>query len=153
MFCYPKGNEGPAVRELVREAGFLGARSVEPLEFTVQDPFLMPTTVHVYPMPFRRKFHRWQHVIDPLGPLRVRWAKLRSLGIPLRDMRGWLPLSKAIFTKAVQQQKPVFHLWGHSEEVKRLGLWEELDAFLAFVAGHPNITHRTNGEIIASLPR
>lgn len=152
MFCYPKGDESPAIQAMVKDAGFRGARSTEFLQFDITDPFMMPTTMHVYPMPIRRKYHRWQHVVDPLGPLRVRWTRLRELHIPLASMRGWLPLTKAVFLRALETGAPVFHLWGHSEEVKRLGLWEDLEEFLRFASRH-TLEHKTNGEVIASLPR
>jgi hypothetical protein len=150
MFCYPKGAENAHIRKLVREAGYRGARTVEQLQFDVGiDPFGLPTTLHVYPFPWRQKYSRWWHFLDPFGPLRVKNARLRELQAPMRAKRSWLQLAKFLFTHAVERQWPVFHLWGHSEEVRRLGLWEDLNTFLTFVASHPGLEHRTNGALVA----
>lgn len=150
MFCYPKGLENARLRQIVREEGYAGARTVEQFRFDVGDPFGMPTSLHVYPFPMRRRYVRWQQVVDPLGPLRVHWSRLRQLDTPLLSMRGFLPLAKALFTNALRRNEKVFHLWGHSEEVRRLGLWDDLSSFLEFVSRHANIEYRTNGGIVAS---
>jgi hypothetical protein len=148
MFCYPKGDEAPWVRTLVREAGFQGARTVVPLQFSATDPFGLPTTLHVYPFPWRRKRWKWWHHLDPLGPLRVHWRRLGELGIPLTARRTWLSLAKALFLHAQKTQQPFFHLWGHSEEIGRFGLWDELAAFLEFVHNQPGIEHVPNSGLL-----
>lgn len=151
MFCYPKGDHDARVAALAKETGYRGARTVEQMHFdTGADPFLLPTTLHVYPFPWRVKYHRWQHVIDPFGPLRVKWRQLAALHAPLSAKTSWLGLAKFLFTHACETDQPVFHLWGHSEEVARLGLWDALDEFLAFAVAHANIEHRTNGALVAA---
>ncbi len=148
MFCYPKGNYNDAVKTLVKVAGYKGARTVEPLCFDMTDPFAMPTSLQVYPFPWRAAYRKWWHVFDPLSGLRAQRKRLNELGIPWKDRWSWLSLAKALFTKAIERNEPVFHLWGHSAEVQRLGLWNDLDAFLAFVATHPNVEHVTNGDLL-----
>lgn len=152
MFCYPKGAQNARVRAFVKEAGYRGARTVEQLRFTAgEDPFGMPTSLHVYSFPWRRSWHRWWHFFDPVGPLRVKNPRLRELQTPMRAKRNWLQLAKYLFTYALEHREPVFHLWGHSEEVRRLRMWDDLTEFLAFVASHREIEHRTNGQMAAQF--
>jgi len=134
MFCYPFGDHNERIRACAREAGFLGARTTEDLRFASDDPFAMPTTLQVMPFPWRRRWSRAWHPLDPLGPLRARWKGLRELGLPLFALTGWLPLAKALFTMAKKEDRPFFHLWGHSQEIERLQMWKPLEAFLEFVA-------------------
>ncbi|MAE81174.1 MAG: hypothetical protein CMB80_00455 [Flammeovirgaceae bacterium] len=84
MFCYPYGFHNDEVIQLVRNAGFSGARTTERLQFTANDPFTMPTTLQVTPFPKRKTWSRWWHPLDPYGPLRVRKRELKKLGIKKR---------------------------------------------------------------------
>ncbi len=152
MFCYPKGDHDGRIARLAAQAGYHGARTVEQLRFDVgSDPFVLPTTLHVYSFPWRGACHRWQHVLDPLGPLRVKWPTLTQLNAPLAAYTSWLGLARFLWRKAVQTQQPVFHLWGHSEEVARLGLWEDLRTFLAEVMATPDVEPLTNGQLVDRL--
>ena len=41
----------------------------------------------------------------------------------------------------------VFHLWGHSWEIEKYGMWEELSDFLKHISSRPDCRYLTNGEI------
>jgi len=144
MFCYPKGNHDDDVKRLVQEAGYKGARTVEQFRFSVTDPYAMPTSLQVYPFPRRAAYRKWWHALDPLSGQRTHRKKLDELGIAWKDRWSWLSLAKALFTKAIERNESVFHLCGHSTEVKRLGPWEELHAFPVFAALHPDVAHMVN---------
>jgi len=148
MFCYPKGDWNEGVKAIVREAGYGGARTVGSFCFAVTDPYAMATSLQVYPFPLRASYWKWWHVFDPFAPLRVHRRNLDALGIAWKDRGSWLSVAKAVFRKAHADKQPVFHLWGHSEEVKRLGMWDDLDAFLAFVRTFPDVEHVTNGALL-----
>jgi len=148
MFCYPYGDENPKVRSLTEEAGFKGARTVEQLKFSIDDPFGMPTSLQIYPFPWRRRWTRWHHLFDPLGRLRVMRPELKELGITLRECTSWIKLAKALFSYALKTNQPFFHLWGHSYELEKYGMWEELEMFLEFVKKHDGIERVVNGDLI-----
>lgn len=153
MFCYPYGDENLAVRGFVRDAGFIGARTVTQLQSTITDPFGMPTTLQIYPFPWRRRWTRWYHLFDPFGErFHLLRSQLKRLQLPLSAYRGWLPLAKALFLHALRSQQSSFHLWGHSWEIERLHMWNALEAFLAFVvARNDAVTHVPNSALISSL--
>ena len=133
MFCYPFGDYNEEVQDIVKKAGFKGARTTEDLTFALKDPFTMPTSLQITPFPKRKKWSKWWHPLDMYGPLRVRQSRLRKLGIERSSTGSWLSLAKALFEKTQQSNQPFFHLWGHSHEVERYEMWEELEQFLAFV--------------------
>jgi peptidoglycan/xylan/chitin deacetylase (PgdA/CDA1 family) len=147
MFCYPKGNYSAEVRDIVRECDFLGARTVEEYCFSVEDPFVMSTSLYVTAFPLRGDWYpRWK-LLDPLGPLRARRKQLAALDVPLWSCRSWLSMAKAVFRKALATKAPSFHLWGHTCDFRRFGLWPQLEAFLQFARSH-DITPVTNTELV-----
>ena len=144
MFCYPYGDHNDDTARLVRDAGFRGARTVVPLEFSSTDPFTMPTTLQIYPFPWRKRWKRPSHYINPLGHDLKYWKKLLTTYPPTPRLRGegsfsitayisWLNLAKALFEHALNTHQPWFHLWGHSAELERYGMWGDLEKFLQFV--------------------
>ncbi|MDO8648440.1 MAG: polysaccharide deacetylase family protein [Candidatus Peregrinibacteria bacterium] len=144
MFCYPYGDHNAAVASIVREEGYRGARTVEQYKFRGSDPFMLPTSLHLYPFPFRPVLSR--RVIDPL---RRALPSARALGIPLTSLRGWLPFAKALFRKAHDQGEPWFHLFGHSAEVEKFAMWEHLESFLQYVRTFPDVSHVPNSALIS----
>lgn len=144
MFCYPRGEWNGAVKDAVRDAGFKGARTTEVFAFASNtDPFLQGSTIHLYHFPFRPVANR--RFADPL---RRAWPHLNELDISMIDRRSWGAMAKAVFRTAHAGGRPWFHLRGHSWEVENLGMWKELDGFLAFVASRENVTFGTNGSLI-----
>ena len=150
MFCYPCGDYNEATKTMVQNAGFIGARTVQGLQFQEKDMFELPASLHLYPIPIRPKYTRWWHFIDIFGPLRFRWKRLNDIGISFYARRSWQSLARALFLKALENNEQFFHLWGHAHELDGFGLWEELESFLAFVAAH-DVVHATNTELVQSL--
>ncbi len=133
IFCYPKGDWNPAVRQMAIETGYRGARTTEMLRFTVDDPYAMPTSLQVYPFPLRHVWTRLRHAWDPF-PWHRRYGKtLRSMRLSLGAHTSWLSLAVSLFRHAMQTRQPVFHLWGHSAEIEKFGMWKDLEQFLHHV--------------------
>jgi peptidoglycan/xylan/chitin deacetylase (PgdA/CDA1 family) len=125
-FCYPGGKLAPGSRAAVAAAGFAYARTTE--NFRADggaDPLRLPTSLQFYPHPRR--------VL--LGNLVARrhWGLRLALASTCLGPGGWEPrLRRAL--QACRGPGALFHLWGHSWEVERLGLWPQLDRFFAHVA-------------------
>lgn len=132
-FCYPYGAVNNAVQQCVQDAGFTDARTTEDLAFSATDRFLQPITLQIAPFPVRMRFHPLWKVLDPLGPLRSRYRKLRLLGTPHIAMTSWLSLAKYLYAYGLQNDLSFFHLYGHSREVEKYGMWGDLEEFLKFV--------------------
>lgn len=148
MFCYPYGDWNTEVRRMVQEAGFLGARTTEGLEYASTDALTLSTTLQIIPFPKRPQWKRWWHPLDPLGPLRVRYGKLRKLGIPFCAMKSWQRLAQALLMHGKNQGLHHFHLWGHSREIEKYGMWGEFETFLKFVSEVPGIRGVKNSELL-----
>jgi peptidoglycan/xylan/chitin deacetylase (PgdA/CDA1 family) len=145
-FCYPYGDVNTDVRNLVVAAGYHFARTTEDLRCNGDDDFLMPVTLQVSPFPLRKTFNPTWKILDPLGPLRVRYMRLRRLHIPHTHLRSWAALARGLFQKALETKQPFFHLYGHSREIEKYGMWEELEEFLKEVSSCHNVQCVTNGE-------
>jgi len=133
IFCYPYGAVNDAVQQCVQEAGFTDARTTNDLEFSAADPLLQPITLQIAPFPVRMRFHPLWKVLDPLGPLRARYARLRKLKTPHSAMTSWLSLAKYLYAYGLKNDLPFFHLYGHSREVEKYRMWGELEEFLRYV--------------------
>ncbi len=147
MFCYPSGRFDAETVEVVKEAGFEGARTVRPSDmFLPARAYEMGTTLHIYPFPFR-KTHKggyyWRYLFEPLLQ---RYSWYRKLGVSPFRMTSWQSAARAAVDYAYAHGV-MFHLWGHSWEIENYGLWEELDRLLAYIASKQNVQFVTNGEL------
>ena len=135
-FCYPFGDENASVRAMAKAAGFTSARTVELNRFESGDLYGMPTSVQVYPFPFRRRYKKLTHFFDPLDRLMFMRHGLSTMSLPLSAYTSWLRLAKAMFAYALKNNRPYFHVWGHSWELEQYGMWKDFEAFLTFVKDH-----------------
>jgi peptidoglycan-N-acetylglucosamine deacetylase len=150
MFCYPYGDCNEDVAKLVKGAGYKGARTTKSLHFGAHDPYRMPTTLHLYPFPWRKRWKRWQHFFNPLSHDLAYWKNLTSYRFSLTAYTSWLNLAKVLFTHGLQSNAPFFHLWGHSEEIERFGMWKQLENFMKFVQEH-DVVHVTNADLTENM--
>ena len=148
MFCYPKGFYDNSVIAAIKDAGFIGARTTG-LGFINSPtyPFRMNTTIQVYPFPFRKLGERRYYLRKLFEPYAQRAFNLKHLGVPTRAMYSWLSTAKAVFDIA-KQSGEVFHLWGHSWEIEKYGMWNELEKFLQYIGNNKNCVYLTNSELI-----
>ncbi|MFH1780844.1 MAG: polysaccharide deacetylase family protein [Candidatus Nealsonbacteria bacterium] len=123
MFCYPYGEFSLGIKNLAKEAEFFGARTVEDgaINFPT-DFFEFGTTLHVYPLAF--------------------WEKIRFL--------KWSGLAKKLFER-VLKEGDVYHLWGHSWEIEKHGLWSDLESVLKYIANRQDCFYLTNSETLEKL--
>jgi len=120
-FCYPRGVHNPAIRAAVKHAGFRYARTV--VNFATESPsdlLRVPTTLQFFP-------HRPYTYLKNFASGRDWHARAAMFSIALRNR----------FEDTLQQMLAhvcthggVFHVWGHSWELERFGLWGALERFL-----------------------
>jgi len=148
MFCYPAGFYNSSAVLVVQEAGFFGARTTN-LGYTAysSDPYLMHTTIQVYPFPFRKLSEKKYYLGKLLEPYTQRSPELRTLGVSILSMYSWLSMAKATFDTALKNGE-VFHLWGHSWEIDKYGMWDELEKFLQYIGNRKDCVYITNGELL-----
>lgn len=143
-FCYPGGRYRRRHVAMVREAGFAYARTTQNLRLDAGClPFEMPTTLQFYPHPravLARNFLSQGK----------RLARLPGL---LAAMSGddWLARAYRLLALAGSHGS-VFHLWFHTLDLERLGLWTALDCFLARAAERVPAAARVSNGTLAAEP-
>jgi len=128
MFCPPRGRYSVRHLELIRQAGFLGVRSVELLSLDYPrfqaGLLVVPTTIQAHP-----------HGLAAYAKNTTkRWA-WRNLWLYVCHGRrvDWSKLVRSLLPHALQRGG-VFHLWGHSWELEETGQWQRLEEVLRFLS-------------------
>ena len=149
-FCYPKGAHNPDLQDIVAEAGYRMARTVEKFHFTTgTNLYAVPTTLQIYPYPLRPLPHinvlrgwrtRFSPVLDAL-------PTIRTYRLSPKTLFNWQALAQSLLQVAAQHNG-IWHLWGHSWEVERYGMWQQLDNILQTVAAFQDIKTATNTQLV-----
>ena len=147
-FCPPRGRYESLHLDMIRNAGYLGLRSVEllSLDFPRRQAglMLMPTTVQAFPHRFlafaknsiKRKVlpNLWRYIIHGRAT-------------------EWPVMAESLLRHAITRGG-VFHLWGHSWELQDAVQWQRLKDVLCLLGGF--VRHApalTNGQLCrVSMP-
>ena len=123
MFCPPAGKFGPRDMRFMRQAGYLGMRSVELMSTaaprTSDGLYVMPTTMHAYP---HRPMTYLKNAAKRGAPQNL-WRYITHR----KKTADWEQLAISLLEE-VATRGGVFHLWGHSWEIDDAGQWAQLDA-------------------------
>lgn len=120
-FCFPMGRFALRHLEMVREAGFATARTVEMLSFdapqNTNGVALVPTTLQAFP---HGKLCYWRNFAK----------RFRAKDVPILFAIGaatdWAAAAISLLGLA-QERGGVFHVWGHSREIEESGQWKNLE--------------------------
>ncbi|MEE9217981.1 MAG: polysaccharide deacetylase family protein [Acidobacteriota bacterium] len=146
-FCYPKGRSNPALRAMVREAGYTVARTVLQYQLHLgDDPYDIPTTLHIYPFPLEPS----TGIRGRFEPLRRISPHLRHLRIPITSLRNWSAMATALL-KTASETGGVWHLWGHSWEIEKYGMWGALNHLLKAASKYQQAKIVTNSELVRAF--
>lgn len=149
MFSYPRGIYNDEIKNLVKKAGFIGARTVKIFNCQCPDDFFawLPT-LQIYPHPFRRRdaktLHWSRHLLDPLKqrlPGLVKWH------LPPFAYFNWFALARATFDY-VKKEGGIWHLWGHSWEIERYQMWNDLEKIFSYINNFKEIEFLTNSQVL-----
>jgi peptidoglycan/xylan/chitin deacetylase (PgdA/CDA1 family) len=131
MFSYPYGEYNREVEEIVRNCGFIGARTCDyAAPDAVTDPFRWGVTLGASNR-------------SPLITLKT-WLKSR---ISIRSLLDWRIRSELLFDLALDKGG-VWHLWGHSWEIDKDADWDKLERVLAYVGNRTDVLYATNAEAL-----
>ena len=140
MFCYPCGRYDSNVIRALKAAGYWGARTVRMLATRLEfNPFEMPTTVQIMRQP-RSSYLKNVARARKMEGLQIFLAHLARLD-------DWLELGKRLFD-SVLENGGMWHLYGHSHEIEKLGLWRELEEMLDYVGKRKGTMYVPNCELI-----
>ncbi len=120
-FCYPYGKFNDQIISIVKEAGFIGARTVRSLTRSIKDPFKMDNTVHAA---------NWWFA--PYIKHSMASRDLRLFEFMLRSnlfFKRWDRIAIETLDFVIKNGG-VWHLWGHSWEIDSNNDWGRLEEVL-----------------------
>jgi peptidoglycan/xylan/chitin deacetylase (PgdA/CDA1 family) len=140
MFCYPRGRYDERVVHCVIQVGFKGARTTRMLTQGLEfNPYEMPTSLQAFP-------HRSLTYLKNLGRRKDMQGIRRYFKDYLR-CENWMELGKKLFLE-VMEQGGIWHLYGHSWEIEKFDLWDQLNDLLAFVSGRSDVIYASNSAVL-----
>lgn len=145
-FCFPGGSYTRTHLQMLREAGFAAARTVELLSFRRplmrQGIAVIPTTLQAYP-------HGAASYLRNAAK-RVSVTALWDLLLRFRT-NSWPAFAGALLEHAASTGG-VFHLWGHSWEIEETEQWQALDRTLAAISEYrQRASFVTNTELCGEI--
>ena len=97
-FCYPRGRYNEKVIEKLKSCGFKKARTTLVGNIDrITDDYRINPTIHVHPS--RLEYHG----------------------------RNWIEVANELWEKALNKENSQFHIWGHSWELTKFDLWDDLE--------------------------
>jgi peptidoglycan/xylan/chitin deacetylase (PgdA/CDA1 family) len=147
-FSPPLGRYERSHLHMIREAGYLGLRSVEFLSLDFPRPqaglMLMPTTIQAFP-----------HRFSAFAKNAVKRMALANLWryVIHGHAAEWPVMAESLLRHAIARGG-VFHLWGHSWELQDASQWRRLKDVLCLMSGFVRQAPAvTNGQLCRlSLP-
>ena len=133
-FCYPRGVYRKEHVTMVKDAGFSLARTVKRFVTRPEPASALKTHTSV---------HTYDHWSDVWGVLMLARGNLRTF---FSLYRKWDKIAVALFER-VLEQGGVFHLWGHSWELRDHNDWERLESVLQYISGREGVQYVDNKEI------
>ncbi|MGH9499159.1 MAG: polysaccharide deacetylase family protein [Terriglobales bacterium] len=137
-FCYPRGKFNRATPRLVREAGFLGARTtmMNLCDFP-ENPFLWGVSTQAYS---HSRMIQVRHAL-----LERNFAGIRNFFYDFRGTVNWQQ-HFAYALNHVEKFGGIAHLILHSWEMEEMGVWSTLESVLESVSRR-DLASVTNGDL------
>lgn len=145
VFAYPRGRYNKNIKELVKRAGFSGARSASWFHGGYpEDLYCIHPTLHVYP------HSSLVHIGHLLKELNIK--VLRDYLFFDRGVADLKSLTARWFDR-IMSEGGILHIWGHSWEIEEFRLWMELEEIISYISQFKSVVHMTNGEIISEMEK
>ncbi len=125
-FCFPRGIYNDTASEAVFKAGFKLARTTELMNITKPNALkIVPTTIQIYD---HSRFTYFKHLVK-----RRKFANLFSW-IKHNSEKELDKLTDS-YVKQMIATRGYLHLWGHSWEIEKHGLWNKLETVFKRISG------------------
>jgi len=144
-FCYPGGKYSERDIKLVKEAGFKFGRTTKLFHTEIDTGTnLMHTGIQAF---------------NHSSVVLTRHCLKNTFLPPILDYiffykgnRNFSILAEVVITKLFENGG-MFHLWGHSWEIEKYGLWKELESVLKMLSAHEGISYLNNSECWNALKK
>jgi peptidoglycan-N-acetylglucosamine deacetylase len=144
-FCYPKGRFSTRITQRARLAGYRLCRTTVDFHTGIHfDPVRLPVSLHLFP---HSSFAHHRHA--------VRYWNWRGLWNWHSRFGGITNVERLAsrMVDGILERGGVFHLWGHSREIEKHGLWPMFDRLAAMLGGLTDVARCTNAELLGMAPR
>jgi len=134
-FCFPKGKFNPQATASVFTAGFKLARTTELMSIKpYEENNIVPTTIQIYE---HKRLTYFKHLIKR--------KKIGNLFLWMRtNCEKDLDRLAENYLKYTIRTKGCLHLWGHSWEIEKNGLWKKLETVFKRISGIPEVKYVAN---------
>ena len=137
-FCYPGGKYSERDIKLVKDAGFLFGRTTK--------------FFHTEYEPLQNIMHTGMQTFNHSNVVLIRHClknvflkPIFDYGFFYKDNRNFPVLAEKLLLK-LSENGGILHLWGHSWEIEKFGLWKELENVLKLLSAHEGVYYLTNTE-------
>lgn len=136
-FCFPGGVYNQAGIASVIDAGFETFRTTRLLSVKPAKGFELSTTLQVYQ---HQRTAYFRHLLKRAKFINLfQWMKNKAETDLLKLTDFYL--------KEIEEKGGCFHLWGHSWEIERFGLWKNLEALLHKLSGLGGFQNLANKDL------
>ncbi len=134
MFCYPYGRYNDEVMRIVKDCGFIAARTCDPGGFD-----------------FPKHPYQWHVTLfasngSPLMALRI-WWKFHLWKVS--SLLDWESRAKSLFDLALKEGG-IYHMYGHSPQYGRNNEWNKLERVFSYISRREGVQYMTNRESFES---
>jgi peptidoglycan/xylan/chitin deacetylase (PgdA/CDA1 family) len=144
-FCYPQGKFNSRTPQLIRKAGFAGARTcMFNLTAFPRDPYLWGLSTHAYSHTVRIHF---QHAL-----LERNYQGALNFFRVSRLATNWTQHFLSVLNH-VEENGGIAHLYFHSWEIEQTKQWDQLKETLRNASERKSFTRLTNGELFNLWPK
>lgn len=140
-FCYPCGKYNKEIKELVKKAGFVYARTMRRFIFNFPKHFLSSGTTS--------EAYRNSLITLPIDSIKILMFSKFNLIEFFKNLH-WEHLAKKTFDY-IEKYGGVYHLWGHSWVFEKSNDWEKIERVLTYISKRKNINYLTNYETFKAL--
>ncbi|ADQ80466.1 polysaccharide deacetylase [Paludibacter propionicigenes WB4] len=137
-FCYPGGKYSQRDIQIVKDAGFLFGRTTKLLHTSIDTS--------------QQLMHTGMQAYNHNNAVLIRHCLKNLYLLPILDYclfyknhNKFRVLAEDMLRKLLLNGG-VFHLWGHSWEIEKYGLWTELEEVMKILAFHEGISYMNNTE-------
>ena len=122
-FAYPKGKYSKNHVKMVKDAGFVCARTIEPFYFKAEgNPYEIPVSLWAFP-----------HKFSDLSAIRRLISNFPIVAVNPLLIKNWHELGKEVFNVLIERGG-VFHVFGHAWQVNNIKAWRKLEDLFCHIA-------------------
>lgn len=147
-FCYPKGKWNKEIIEILKNVGFIGARTIDLFNVEIKNPYLYGPTIEVYD---HNLLYLFKQLIKSKNLYMYKFLlHMYEKNKIFRSSINWYNLS-LLTLKYVLNYGGIWHLYGHSWQVEKENNWFQLEKLfqtLKELYGFPNVVFLDNTTLI-----